>query len=119
MSKELAEKLSVCSEAWIYPLSQLFADVAALEKDTQFIERRADRVLVARADRAAKEGSTVNTSCVVKEGDQLEEIVLGMATEFRQAMNEFNVVLRAVRISMTNVSREAQLDTILSFQRVS
>jgi hypothetical protein len=115
--KELAEKLSVCSEAWIYPLSQLLADVSALEKDTRFLERRADQVDIARADRAANEGSAVNTSRVRKEGDQLEEIVLDMRTEFRQAMNEFNIALRVVRSSMANVSREKHPDNIQFFQR--
>ena len=114
-SKDLAEKLSVCSEAWIYPLSQLLVDVSALEKDTKFLEQLAYQVEVARADRAAKEGSAANTSRVRKEGDQFEEIVLDMATEFRQAMNEFTIALRVVRTSMANVSREKHPDDIHLF----
>ena len=111
--KELQQKLSVCSEAWIYPLGQIMADVGTLEKDTKYIERIADQVVAARADRAAKDGSAEHLAAkrhpVLKEGDKLEQTVLKMASEFRHAMNEFNTALRVVRTSMSNVSREPEL----------
>lgn len=100
--RELAQKLSICAEAWVYPLGQLVADIATLEKDTKYIERTAGRVVAAPGP--ADQQAVFNKTS--KEGDQLEQVVQEMSTEFRQAMKELDCTLGSARTLMDSVSRE-------------
>ena len=98
---ELAMKLAICAEAWMYPMTQLIADVNTMEKDAVFVEREASKCVDARAEKAAASEDDADDG-----SDKKEEVVMRMAGEFRTKMNEFGTAMRVVKEAMSNVNKE-------------